>query len=127
MLVNEWGRQLAPWTLEQAIRAARSGHVKPNPQDHPSDCGGCLVPGLPGDFRFHDLRHYLASLLIAGGADVKVVQARLRHSSAKATLDTYAHLWADSDESTRAVIDAAMTARADAAADSLRTADDAEA
>ena len=47
------------------------------------------MPGLPADFRYHDLRHYLASLLIASGADVKVVQARLRHASAKTTLDTY--------------------------------------
>jgi integrase len=61
------------------------------------------VDGLPEGFRFHDLRHYLASLLIAGGADVKVVQARLRHASAKRTLDTYGHMWPDADESTRAV------------------------
>lgn len=33
-------------------------------------------------------RHYFASLLIASGLDVKVVQARLRHASAKTTLDT---------------------------------------
>ena len=45
-------------------------------------------------------------MLIASGADVKVVQARLRHASAKTTLDTYAHLWPDSDESTRSAIDA---------------------
>jgi integrase len=32
---------------------------------------------------------------------VKVVQARLRHASASTTLNTYAHLWPDSDESTR--------------------------
>jgi len=63
-------------------------------------------------FRYHDLRHCLASLLIASGADVKVVQARLRHASAKTTLDTYAHLWPDADESTRAAIDKAMAARA---------------
>lgn len=60
----------------------------------------------------HDLRHYLASMLIASSADVKVVQARLRHASAKTTLDTYAHLWPDSDESTRTAIDAVMAARA---------------
>ncbi|WP_396684864.1 hypothetical protein [Microbispora sp. KK1-11] len=34
---------------------------------------------LPTGFRFHDLRHYLTSLLISSGADVKVVQALLRH------------------------------------------------
>lgn len=96
MLGNVWGEQLAPWTLERAIRAARD-----------------KVPGLPPTFRFHDLRHYLASMLIASGADVKVVQARLRHASAKTTLDTYAHLWPDADESTRAAIDAVMAARAD--------------
>ena len=41
-----------------------------------------------------------ASLLIASGADVKVVQAWLLHASAKTTLDTYGHLWPDSDDST---------------------------
>jgi integrase len=101
-LVNEWGDQLAPWTLQRAIRTARA-----------------KVPGLPPDFRFHDLRHYLASMLIASGADVKVVQARLRHASAKTTLDTYAHLWPDSDESTRTAIDAVMKARAGVLGDSV--------
>jgi integrase len=96
-----YGKQLAPWTLESAIRTARA-----------------KMPGIPPTFRYHDLRHYLASMLIASGADVKVVQARLRHASAKTTLDTYAHLWPDADESTRAAIDAVMAARAD----SLRTA-----
>jgi len=75
------------------------------------------VPGLPPDFRYHDLRHYPAGLLIASGADVKVLPARLRHASAKTTLDTYGHLWPDTDDSTRAAIDSVMAARAD----SLRT------
>ena len=52
-------------------------------------------------------------MLIASGADVKVVQARLRHASAKTTLDTYGHLWPDTDDSTRSAIDAVLTARAD--------------
>ena len=105
LLTDLFGNQLAPWTLERAIRAAR---VK--------------VPGLPPTFRYHDLKLYLASMLIASGADVKVVQARLRHASAKTTLDTYAHLWPDADESTRAAIDVVMAARAVALADYLRTA-----
>ncbi len=89
----------------QAERAMRTARAK--------------VPGLPPDFRYHDLRHYFASLLIASGADVKVVQARMRHASAKTTLDTYGHLWPDSDDSTRAAIEAVMAARED----NLRTAE----
>ena len=69
------------------------------------------MPGLPAGLRYHDLRHYLASLLIADGADVKVVQARLRHASGKTTLDTYMHLWPDSDDSTRATVGAVLASR----------------
>jgi len=42
--------------------------------------------------RFHDLRHTYASLLFANGANVKYAQAMLGHSSARVTLDVYAHL-----------------------------------
>jgi integrase len=62
-----------------------------------------------------------ASLLIAHGADVKAVQARLRHGSAKTTLDTYGHLWPDKDESAKAIVDAVIDARFDGPADSART------
>jgi integrase len=71
------------------------------------------VEGLPPEFRFHDLRHYFASLLIASGLDVKVVQARLRHASAKTTLDTYGHLWPDRDDASRAAVGAVYRARAE--------------
>jgi len=58
--------------------------------------------------RFHDLRHFYASLLIRHGESVKVVQARLGHASATETLDTYAHLWADNGDQTRAAVDAVL-------------------
>ncbi|MGI8815487.1 MAG: site-specific integrase [Pseudonocardia sp.] len=93
---GESGWQLGPWVLERAVRAAR---VK--------------ADGLPEGFRYHDLRHYFASLLISSGANVKVVQARLRHASATTTLDTYGHLWPDSDEATRTAVETVLTARAD--------------
>jgi integrase len=79
------------------------------------------VVGLPEGFRYHDLRHHFASLLIASGADVKVVQHRLRHSSAKTTLDNYSHLWPDSDESTRTAVEQVLSAhRADRVRTDLR-------
>jgi integrase len=42
--------------------------------------------------RVHDLRHTAASLAIAAGADVKVLQSMLGHASAAMTLDRYGHL-----------------------------------
>ena len=83
------------------------------PAAKPADVEAARARALPEGFRFHDLRHFYASLLTASGADVKVVQARLRHASAKTTLDTYAHLWPDTEESARAAVGAAMATRAD--------------
>lgn len=62
----------------------------------------------PGGTGFHALRHYYASLLIRHGESVKTVQARLGHASAVETLDTYSHLWPDSDDRTRDAIDSVL-------------------
>ena len=64
---------------------------------------------LPDWATFHDLRHFYASLLIARGCSVKAVQRRLGHQSATETLDTYSHLWPDSDDETRAAIDGVLS------------------
>ncbi|WP_228266659.1 tyrosine-type recombinase/integrase [Ornithinimicrobium ciconiae] len=100
VVTNEIGRATSPWAIERAMRAHRGD-----------------VEGLPDGFRFHDLRHYLASLLIGKGLDVKVVQTRLRHGNATTTLNTYGHLWPDADESARSAVADVLAARAD----SLRT------
>ena len=60
--------------------------------------------GVPSGDGYHQLRHFFASLLISHGESVKVVQERLGHASALMTLDTYSHLWPDSDDSTRAAV-----------------------
>ncbi|MGW1137612.1 site-specific integrase [Streptomyces zhihengii] len=104
VLADGDGAQVGPWQVEREMRRIRG-----------------LVAGLPDGFRFHDLRHFYASLLIASGADVKVVQHRLRHASAKTTLDTYGHLWPDSDESTRAAVERVMSSKITNLADSMRT------
>jgi len=77
----------------------------------------CNRAGLPKDRTFHDLRHFYASLLIRHGESIKTVQARLGHASAAETLDTYSHLWPDSDDRTHTAVDAAFSL-----ADSSRTA-----
>jgi integrase len=69
--------------------------------------------GAPAATRLHDLRHYYASLLIRHGESVKVVQARLGHASATETLDTYSHLWPDSEDLTRRAVDAVFGRPAD--------------
>ena len=69
VVTDEAGRLSSLWELQRAVRVALCNKVK----------------GLPEDFRYHDLRHYFASLLIASGLDVKVVQTRLRHASAMTT------------------------------------------
>lgn len=60
---------------------------------------------------YHELRHFYASVLIRAGESVKVVQKRLGHSSAQMTLDIYAHLWPEDDETTRAALDAVFANR----------------
>ena len=60
------------------------------------------------DATWHDLRHYYASLLIRHGESVKTVQARLGHASAVETLDTYAHLWPDSEDRTRQAVESEL-------------------
>jgi integrase len=66
--------------------------------------------GAPHGTGFHELRHYYASLLIRHGESVKVVQARLGHATADETLNTYTHLWPDSDDRTRAAVDSVLLA-----------------
>ncbi len=76
----------------------------------------CQRAGLPDEITFHDLRHYYASLLIHHGESVKVVQKRLGHKNASETLDTYAHLWPESEDATRAAVDSVLGAEVESVA-----------
>lgn len=97
VVTNGTGSPAPPWLIERWMRSVKRS----------------LGAQLPDEFSFHDRRHYLASLLIASGADIKTVQARMRHASAKTTLDVYGHLWPDADESTRLAIGSVIAARND--------------
>ncbi len=65
--------------------------------------------GLPSSFRFHDLRHTHASLLIAMGAHPKAIQERLGHSSITVTLNTYGHLMPGMGDALAGALDKLIT------------------
>lgn len=71
------------------------------------------VAGLPKGTRFHDLRHFYASSLIAANLHPKAIQARLGHATMAETMDTYGHLFPDAEDAGRGALDA-MLAKSDA-------------
>jgi integrase len=101
---------LDPWTLQvlaahrgrQRLPAGCDGYVFARPGGRPYPPGyltrrfAMLVrrEGLP-PIRLHDLRHGAATLALASGADLKVIQAMLGHASIILTADTYTSVLPD--------------------------------
>lgn len=84
------------WT---AIRRNRFGEVwRRTVKALPFECSGP-----------HQLRHHYASVVIAHGCSVKIVQSCLGHATASETLDTYSHLWPNSQDETRRALEAARS------------------
>ena len=54
------------------------------------------------------LRHYFATVLIYGGANVKSVQLAMGHTTPTITLNTYVGYWPDAIDPTRTLVDAAL-------------------
>jgi integrase len=83
------GRQprVANMLVEDHLRlaAAKAGILSSHHEE------GELVEDDPRRFGFHNLRHSLASFLVRRKTDPKTVQALLRHSDVKTTLQLYAH------------------------------------
>jgi integrase len=65
--------------------------------------------GLAG-VRFHDLRHFFASMLIAQGESAKYVCDQMGHSSIKVTFDTYGHLFPQAKKEASSKLEDAMFA-----------------
>jgi len=78
--------------------------------------------GLP-HFRFYDLRHTCATLLLLAGENPKVVSERLGHSSIALTLDTYSHVLPTMQESATQKLNTIFQATAGASAQPLRMAE----
>ena len=68
-----------------------------------------IAPGLPRVTRYHDLRHFYASALIAANLNPKVIQARLGHATIAETMDTYGHLFPDSEDLGRGAVESALS------------------
>ena len=67
----------------------------------------CRQAGLP-EIHLHSLRHTHASLLINSNITAKVISDRLGHSTTKTTLDTYSHVFAESEVKAMQAIDMAL-------------------
>lgn len=67
--------------------------------------------GLPAGYGLRDLRHYFATVLIFGGANVKTVQLAMGHTTPTVTLNTYVGYWPDAVDRTRNLVDSALGQR----------------
>lgn len=68
------------------------------------------LAGLEPALTPHKLRHTAASMAIATGADVKLVQQMLGHADTTETLNTYNHLGPDKIDEISTKLDAAREA-----------------
>ena len=59
-------------------------------------------------YGLRDLRHYFATVLIYGGANVKSVQLAMGHTTPTITLNTYVGYWLDAIDQTRTLVDSAL-------------------
>lgn len=99
---------LARWGSEDLV--FRTRHRTPVSRSTAGDVWRSATDGLGFRDRsgWHDLRHFHASMLIAGGMSPTAVAARLGHKDASETLRTYAHLWPTDDERALAIVSAEL-------------------
>ncbi len=71
---------------------------------HPKATRAELAPKDQWPYRFHDLRHFSVTTLIAAGVDVRTVAERHGHARATMTLDRYAHALPERDRAAAAVL-----------------------
>lgn len=71
---------------------------------HPKATRDELAPKDRWPYRFHDLRHFSVTTLIAAGVDVRTVAERHGHARATMTLDHYADALPERDRAAAGVL-----------------------
>lgn len=64
------------------------------------------LPAALHGFRFHDLRHTCAALLIGDGAHPLAIKTRLGHEDIRTTMNVYGHLFPSGEEALAEALDA---------------------
>jgi integrase len=105
--LNQQERWLAlgPGRISDATLVFTTWDGKPQKPDTVSK-DWCLNVGV---VTLHALRHTHASQLIAAGMDVISVSRRLGHAKASITLNTYGHLFANTDDRASDIVEAAFS------------------
>lgn len=111
VVINALSAHLQRWPASKPAQLVVTNRLRKPVQR--SSFGYCWreaveAAGLPKGTRFHDLRHFYASALIAANLHPKTIQVRLGHATIAETMDTYGHLFPDAESQGRGALDAAL-------------------
>jgi integrase len=102
-----------PDTFTHRFGALCEGMEKPALEElrkvDPKAKRGDFAPKDRWPFRFHDLRHFSVTTLIAAGVDIRTVAERHGHARATMTLDRYAHALPEGDRAAAGILGTALT------------------
>ena len=65
----------------------------------------CMRANINKNIRIHDFRHSFASMCIFNGIPIEIISEYLGHESISTTLNTYAHLYPNSQEKLVEILD----------------------
>lgn len=102
-----WGRDL-PADGDGFVFAREDGTAVPAESIYYRWRAGIAAAGVPRA-KIHDLRHLAVSEQLAAGVPMKIVSARIGHSSLKLTSDLYGHVRIGHQEEAARVLDALIT------------------
>jgi integrase len=91
------------WVIDKLRSARDNGYTWMNP-DHVSTCFADICDKLNIDIRFHDLRHYYASIMLSLGVPDVYAMARMGHATPNMLKNVYQHIIDDRDKEATAAI-----------------------